>query len=144
MTPHVRLAFSKHWRFDCLFRILSRLASKKASKHCIITLCERNPLVTNEILFHYVVMEGVDIGAWHPSPSYQLLHRVQIIVERVPLSLQRTRLSPTRHFHFRMNTKGYWKNSDNWIIRCHKFPSDVLISSKVYSFYVIKNSPRDM
>ena len=26
------------------------------------------------------------------------------------------------------------KNSDNWIIRCHKFSSDVLISPKVSSF----------
>ena len=35
------------------------------------------------------------IGAWHPSPSCQLLHRVQIIVEGVPLSQQRNRLPPT-------------------------------------------------
>ena len=30
-----------------------------------------------------------------------------------------------------MSTIEYWKNSDNWIIHCRKFSSDVLISSKV-------------
>ena len=55
----------------------------------------------------------------------------------VPLSPQRTRQAPTRHFRFRMSTNEYWKNSDNWIICCHKFPSDV--SSKVSFLMWLRN-----
>ena len=52
----------------------------------------------------------------------------------LPAADSGTRLAPTRHFRFRMSTNEYWKNSDNWIIRCHKFSGDVLISSKVSFF----------
>ena len=62
--------------------------------------------------------------------------RIWIIVERVPLSLQQTRQAPTRHFRIRMSTNEYWKNSNKWIIRCHKFCSDVLIFIQSFFFFM--------
>ena len=81
------------------------------------------------------------IAAWHPSPSCQLLHRVLIIVQGIPLSPHRIQLPPTRHFRLGMSTNEYWKNSDNRIVRWNKFISDVFVSIKVSCFYVNKNCP---
>ena len=39
---------SNHWRLDCLFNCLFRCTSKKASKLCVIGLCEGNSPVTSE------------------------------------------------------------------------------------------------
>ena len=100
----------------------------------IMTLCDIVP---------GVIPTGASCTPKFVTPTAPL-HIDIIIVEGVPLSPQQTRLAPTRHFRFIMSMNEYWKNSDNWIIRCHKFSSYVLISSKVSFFYVIKKSSHNI